>query len=102
MTSDGKIVLEFNPAVVTNVMKPYADAGDLPTNMPGSSDNADGLGTKLQDSDLPTELGGGAGKRRASPTGPKDDGNLASKISYFNLPKSTARGPRLMELPRTR
>jgi hypothetical protein len=87
---DGKIsVLELYLAVVTNVMKRYADAENLATEHARLDDNADGRGTELQDSYLPPELGGRAGKAGApAPNiGPKDDGNLASKISI--LPKST-------------
>ncbi|HEV3312064.1 MAG TPA: hypothetical protein VG815_16255 [Chloroflexota bacterium] len=83
---DGKIsVLELYLAVVSNVMKRYADAEDLPTEHAKLDDNHDGHGSELQEYYLPKELGGHAGKAREPKFGPKDDGGLASKM-WINVP----------------
>jgi hypothetical protein len=77
---NGKIsVFELYLAVVANVMKQYADAENLPTEHAKLDDNGDGHGSELQESYLPPELGGTAGKRREPKLGPKDDGALATK-----------------------
>ncbi len=77
---DGKIsVFELYLAVVANVMKRYTDAENLATEHAKLDDNGDGHGSELQESYLPPELGGVAGKGREPKIGPKDDGALASK-----------------------
>jgi hypothetical protein len=85
---DGSIsVFELYLAVVTDVMKRYADAENLPTEHAQLDDNGDGRGTELQLDILPPELGGldaakGQGKERrpARAAGPKDDGALAARV----------------------
>ena len=78
---DGKIsVFELYLAVVANVMKRYVDDENLPTEHAKLDDNGDGHGSELQESYLPPELGGLAGKRAEPKIGPKDDGALASKV----------------------
>ena len=78
---DGKIsVFELYLAVVANVMKRYVDDENLPTEHAKLDDNGDGHGSEFQESYLPPELGGLAGKRAEPKIGPKDDGALASKV----------------------
>jgi hypothetical protein len=88
---DGKTsVLELYLAVVTNVMKRYTEAENLPTEHAELDDNDDGRGSEIQANYLPPELGGRPAKVREPKLGPKDDGTLASKIS-INVPA----GPKL-------
>ena len=78
---DGRTsVLELYLAVVSNVMKRYADAENLPTEHAKLDDNGDGHGSELQEYYLPKVLGGHAGKAREPKFGiSKDDGGLASR-----------------------
>jgi hypothetical protein len=87
---DGKVsVFELYLAVVADVMKRYADAEDLPTEHARLDDNGDGHGSELQESYLPTELGGRAGQQPEPKIGSKDDGAFASKvyIDALTIPK---------------
>jgi hypothetical protein len=77
---NGKIsVFEIYLAVIADVMKRYVDDESLPTEHAKLDDNGDGHGSELQESYLPPELGGIAGKKTEPKIGPKDDGALASK-----------------------
>jgi hypothetical protein len=78
---DGKVsVFELYLAVVADVMKRYVADENLPTEHAKLDDNGDGHGSELQESYLPPELGGFAGKRAEPKFGPKDEGSLASKV----------------------
>jgi hypothetical protein len=93
---DGSVSLfDLYLAVVTDVLKRYADAEDLPTEHARLDDNGDGHGSELQLSFLPPEIldpsvkleepKKGASRKKppkkAEPRlGPRDDGNLAAKI----------------------
>jgi hypothetical protein len=78
---DGKIsVFELYLAVIANVMQRYVDDENLPTEHAKLDDNGDGHGSELQESYLPPELGGVAGKKAEPKIGPKDDGALASRV----------------------
>jgi hypothetical protein len=90
---DGKIsVLELYLAVVANVMKRYVDAENLATEHAKLDDNSDGHGSELQDSYLPPELGGRAGKVKEPTFGPKDDGTLSRSIA-INPPADSKGAP---------
>jgi len=85
---DGKIsVFELYLAVVANVMQRYVDGENLPTEHAKLDDNGDGHGSELQESYLPPELGGTAGKGREPKIGPKDDGALASRTTITEAAK---------------
>jgi hypothetical protein len=87
---DGRVsVFELYLAVVANVMQRYVTDENLPTEHAKLDDNGDGHGSELQESYLPPELGGLAGKKKEPKIGPKDDGALASKINIdpSNTPK---------------
>ena len=96
---DGQIsVLELYLAVVTDVMKRYVDAEDLPTEHARLDDNGDGRGSELQEDYLPPELGGrpiaapgsGAGSGAQGPAAPAikagADGARASKVRVAATP----------------
>jgi hypothetical protein len=91
---DGKIsVFELYLAVVSSVIKRYADAEDLPTEHAELDDNGDGRGTELQERFLPPELGGRAGKGPELKIRPEHDGALASRTFIDSTPVQTPPHP---------
>ncbi len=88
---DGSISLfELYIAVVTDVMKRYADDMNLPTEHARIDDNGDGRGSELQQPYLPPELGGPEKPRPPRAFGPKDDGSLASRTRFAPAPRPKA------------
>lgn len=98
---DGQVsVLELYLAIVTDVMKRYVDAEDLPTEHARLDDNGDGRGREIQEDYLPPELGGRpapaskTGSAAAAGTGtapppeikPGDDGARAAKARAAAMP----------------
>ena len=93
---DGKIsVLELYLAVVTNVMKRYADAENLPTEHARLDDNGDGHGSELQEYYLPPELGGRAGKAVSPRSGPR------TTVPWRQRSRSTQPSPQNREYERS-
>jgi hypothetical protein len=91
---DGALsLLELYLAVVTDVLQRYATAEEIPTEHARLDDNGDGHGSELQQSYLPSELGGSVRKKekpkkkeKAEPKpGPKDDGARAATIRVVRI-----------------
>ena len=72
-------------------MKRYVDDENLPTEHAKLDDNGDGHGSELQESYLPPELGGRAGRRPEPKIGPKDEVRSSSKT--YLLPPNLQKKP---------
>jgi hypothetical protein len=94
-------LLELYVAVVTDVLRRYAAAEEIPTEHARLDDNGDGRGSEVQARYLPPELRNPAGKdarpkaKAEEPDvklGPKDDGARAATIAVERMDRQSATG----------